>query len=218
VTPPPASYLVALRLAGRRCVVVGGGTVATSKVAGLLAAGARVVVIAPEVTPALREQPVEIVARPYSAGDLSGCWFAVAATGRAEVDRQVFAEAEAAGIYLNAADDPAACSAYLPAVVRHAPVTVAVSTDGTSPALAAVLRDRIAAAIGDEVGRVALVMGEARAALRRAGRASPGPGWRALADELLSRAGRGESGAELRGAARAWVEAAHCPRGSGQGE
>lgn len=101
-------------LHGRRAVVVGGGAVACRRIGVLRTFGAEVVVIAP----AWRE-PVEGVRwerRPYASGDLSGAFLAVAATGDREVNRAVGGEAQALGIPVSVADDPAACTFWFPAV------------------------------------------------------------------------------------------------------
>src|SRR6185437_5958070 len=96
----------------------------------------------------------------------------VTATGRPEVDGAVHDDAEAAGVWLNSADDRAHSSFILPAVHRDGSVTVAVSTGGLSPAFASWLRDRLAAECGEHAGALAALIGEARERLRRAGRPS----------------------------------------------
>ena len=146
-------YPVVLRLEGRRCLVVGGGGVARRKVEGLLASGAVVTVVAPVVDDELRADAagaggrLTIEERPYREQDLAGAWLAIAATDDAAVQQQVFDDGERAGVWVNAADDPERCALFLPAVHRRDPVIVAVSTEGTSPALAGWLRDRLAAAL-----------------------------------------------------------------------
>lgn len=179
------SYPVALVLDGRPCLVVGGGRVALRKTEGLLAAGGRVTVVAPEVDEAIRALPVEVELRRYAPGEAVRYWLVVTATGRPEVDRAVFADSDGAGVLVNAADDIPGCSFILPAVARHGPVSVAVSTDGTSPALAGWLRDRVAAVVGPEAATLASLLGQAREALRDAGRPSAGLPWRVLLDGVL---------------------------------
>src|ERR1700723_2987966 len=115
-------YPVNLVLEGRRCVVVGGGAVAARKVEGLVAAGAEVVVIAPEIGAPIRERGGTVVQRSYRLGDLDGAWLAIVATDDPAVNRLVRADGDAAGVWINAADDPTACSFTLPAVVRRGPV------------------------------------------------------------------------------------------------
>jgi uroporphyrin-III C-methyltransferase / precorrin-2 dehydrogenase / sirohydrochlorin ferrochelatase len=139
---PPVLYPVFLRLAGRRVLLVGGGTVAAAKLDGLLAAGALVTVVAPEIRPALQRPGVVLQRRPFDDGDVDGMWWVVAAAPP-EVNRRVQAAAEARRLFVNAVDDPAHASAYLGGVVRRDDVAVAISTGGRAPALAGLLREAI---------------------------------------------------------------------------
>ncbi len=179
---PDVLYPVNLVVEGRRCVVVGGGPVATRKVEGLIAAGAAVVVVAPQVSDPIRALGVEVVERPYRRGDLDEAWLALVATDDPEVNRSVRADAEAARVWVNAADDPPACSFTLPAVVRQGPVMVTVSTAGHSPALASWLRGQVAAQLGPEIGLLAEWLSEARAELKAAGRSTEDVDWRPALD------------------------------------
>ncbi len=176
------TYPVALVLRGKRCVVVGGGRVAARKVEGLLAAGAEVVVVAPEVGEEIRAQRVALVERPYRRGDLDGAWLALAATDDPEVNASVHADAEEARVWANTADAPGACSFTLPAVVRRGPVVVAVSTSGRSPALARWIRGEVAALLGPEVAELAEWLAEARDELKAAGRPTEDVDWRKTLD------------------------------------
>ena len=159
-------YPVFLNLRGRRAVVIGGGAVAEQKVRGLLAAGAHVTVVSPETTVGLStlaaENGIELRRRPYRAGDLAGAWLAIAATDDRTVNASVWAEAERAGVPLNAVDDVEHCSFIAPAIHREGDITVAVSTSGKSPALAARLRRRIANMIGGAEARFCALLGELR--------------------------------------------------------
>ena len=131
-----------LNLASRRVVVVGGGPVAASKLEALLAAGAVVTVVAPDVRPEIERAGVTVVRRPFEDADLDGAWWVVAAAPRV-VNRQVLAAAEARRVFVNAVDDPDHATAYLGGVVRRQGVTVAISTDGRAPALAGLLREAL---------------------------------------------------------------------------
>jgi uroporphyrin-III C-methyltransferase / precorrin-2 dehydrogenase / sirohydrochlorin ferrochelatase len=135
-------YPVFLRLTGRRVVVVGGGPVAAGKLDGLLAAGADVVVVAPDIRPELERPGVTLVRRAFEPADLDGAWWVVAAAPP-EVNRQVQAAAEARPLFVNAVDDPPNATAYLGGVVRRSGVTVAISTGGRAPALAGLLREAL---------------------------------------------------------------------------
>lgn len=185
-------FPVGLVVAGRPCLVVGGGRVAARKVDGLLACGARVTVIAPEIDDAIAARPeVTILRRGYRRGDVRGFRLAIAATGNAEVSAAVFDDGEAAGVWVNAADDPPNCSFTLPAILRRGPVTVAVATGGHSPALAAWLRDRLAAELDEGVGDLALELSSRRDAMHAAGAATEGVDWNPVIERLLDeRAGR----------------------------
>jgi siroheme synthase-like protein len=149
-------YFACLDLNGRDCLVVGGGTVGHEKASGLLASGARVTVVAPEISDDVAALPVELLHREYRASDLDGRRLVIAATSVEEVNRRVFADAEERNLFCNVADVPELCSFILPAVHRQGPIVVAVSTGGASPALAQVLRDQFASQIGDEHESLAL--------------------------------------------------------------
>lgn len=175
-------YPVNLVVAGRRCLVVGGGRVAARKVAGLLAAGADVAVIAAAVGPEVRASGAAWEERPYRAGDLEGAWLVISATNDPEVNRRVHDDAEAAGVWVNAADDPPSCSFVLPAVVRQGPVTVTIGTGGHSPALASWLKEHVAAHLGPEVADLAFLLSELRDRVRAEGRSTEDVDWRSVLD------------------------------------
>lgn len=179
-------YPVLLDLWDVDVLVVGGGPVAARKVAGLAAAGARVRVVAPKVTAELdRRHVAELRERQYERRDLDGVRLVVTATGVREVDAAVAAHARAAGIWVNAADQPADCTFILPAVARRDPITIAVSTDGASPALAQRLRDRAADLLSAEVVAVAGELAAQRAAIRAAGGSTEDVDWSPLIDRAL---------------------------------
>ena len=176
-------YPVNLRLTGRRCLVVGGGRVALAKVQGLLAAGALVRVVALEVDDELAALPgVEIERRPYVRGELTNERFVVAATDDPAVNRAVFDDGEACGVWVNAADDPEHCSATLAATVRRGPLVVTVSTGGHSPAMAAWMRRRLEAELGPELGVLTELVAEVRAELRARGLPTEGLAWQEAID------------------------------------
>jgi siroheme synthase-like protein len=159
--------------------------VAARKARGLLDCGAVVTVIAPEVGADMAAlNGITLERRRYAPDDAGRFRLVVTATGRPEVDATVSADAEAAGVWVNSADDRAHCSFILPSVHRDGPVTVAVSTSGVSPALASWLRRRLAAAAGD-VGTLAELMGEARARLKETGASTESVDWAAVLDGPL---------------------------------
>jgi precorrin-2 dehydrogenase len=184
----PTFYPVSLDVTGRACLVVGGGGVAARKARALIECGALVTVIAPSLGPEMEELTDRLQAverRAYASGDVAGFRLAVTATGRTDVDGAVYDDAEAAGVWVNSADDRAHSSFILPAVYRDGPVTMAVSTGGVSPAFASWLRNRLGSEYGDYAGTLAAVIGEARERLQRAGRPSDSVDWVALLDGQL---------------------------------
>ncbi len=181
-------YPVALDVAKRPCLVVGGGPVAARKARNLLECGASVTVIAPALSAemeALVSSLHTVERRRYEPGDATAFRLVVTATGIPDVDTAVFSDADAAGVWVNSADDPAHCSFILPAVHRDGPVTIAVSTGGLSPALSSWLRTRLASQCGEGLGPLAELLAEARTRLRGAGQQSDSVDWGALLDGPL---------------------------------
>jgi precorrin-2 dehydrogenase / sirohydrochlorin ferrochelatase len=200
VEPPGGAIvpcLLALDLTGRACVIVGGGAVAERKARTLLAAGAAVTVIALALTLGLAELAragrIVLRQRAYQVGDLAGAWLVVAATDRREVNAAVTADARTGGALVLVADAPGEGDVALPAVARRGRLTLAVATDGGSPALASILRDRLLATIGD--GLLALLdrVAQVREAELAAGRRHALARWRAaLGPETLALAECGQ--------------------------
>ncbi len=148
--PDGRYYAIFCDLRDRRCLVVGAGSVGLEKARGLVDCGAEVTVVAPEADQGIETLPVRWIRRAYESADLEGCFLACAATSVQEVNRRVFADAEARQVLCNVADVPELCSFILPAVHRRDPIAIAVSTGGASPALAQRIRDEVAARYGDE--------------------------------------------------------------------
>lgn len=138
---------VMLRMEGRTAVVVGGGQVAVRRVGALCRAGAKVIVIAPTVEPAIAESDATVLQRAYRPGDLAGTSLVVICTADAAVNQQVADDAKAAGILINRADLPEAGDILIPAHEHVGPLTVAVSTSGISAASAAAIRDELLAGL-----------------------------------------------------------------------
>jgi len=167
-------------------LVVGGGPVAARKARGLLECGATVTVIAPEVSMEMELlTPLTIARRTYEPGEAAAYRLVVTATGIADVDEAVYADADAAGVWVNCADDGRHSSFILPSVQRDGPLTVSVSTGGSSPALATWLRGRLAAQSGAGLGQLAELLGRARRQLHDAGRSTETVDWAALLDGPL---------------------------------
>jgi precorrin-2 dehydrogenase / sirohydrochlorin ferrochelatase len=163
-------YPVYLNLKARRVVVIGGGEIAERKIESLLDAEASILVISPEVTPRIAflsaQRRIEVVNRRYMPGDCASAALVLSATGDPEVSKAVYTEASALGVFINTADQPAQCSFIMPAVIRRGDIGVAISTSGTSPALAARLRRKISGVIGPEYARLAELLSRARPEIR----------------------------------------------------
>lgn len=166
-------YPVCLRLEGKRVLVVGGGSVALGRVRGLCAAGAVVHVVAPalhaELLQAAAAGELTLEQREVAPSDLEGARLVVCAVDDPEVSAQVIAAARARGIWCTAVDRPALCDFTMPSVGRRGPITIAVSTAGKAPALAAVLRRRFE----EQVHAEELALAEGVAVLRRVLPAGP---------------------------------------------
>ena len=158
-------------LTGRRCLVVGGGSVAERKVALLRECGATVEVVSPGATArlaALAEAgQIKLRRRPVRTSDIAGAFLVVAATDDPQVNSQVAVRARFAGGLVNVVDDPEACSFLVPSVVRRGDLTIAISTGGGSPALAKKLRQRLERTIGPEYEEFLAVLRELREQARR---------------------------------------------------
>jgi uroporphyrin-III C-methyltransferase / precorrin-2 dehydrogenase / sirohydrochlorin ferrochelatase len=162
--PQALIYPLSLRMQGRLAVVAGGGSVAVRRVAGLRAAGAHVLVVAPQLSPSLNDLAsrglVTARRRGYLATDLEGAWLVLACTDQPDVNAAIAADAERQRIWCVRADDAAASPAWVPAVGRSAGTTVAVNA-GRDPSRAAALRDRCVEAV-EAAGRCVAGQGHAR--------------------------------------------------------
>ena len=166
----PEYYPIYLNLTGKRCVILGGGTIAQGKIAALREAGASITIISPDATDGIKRaaQRGDVVfeQREYREGDLEGVFIAVAATNVWHVNRQIFEEAEARGVLLNVVDDPDQCTFIAPSIVRRDPITLAVSTGGASPALARKMRETLAEAPALKWADLAGALGQARRVIK----------------------------------------------------
>lgn len=181
------SIPVALHLAGRRCVVVGGGHVGVRRALQLRAGDAEVVLVSPTVWPAravdeLSARGVSWTEREYRDGDLQGAFLVVAATGRADIDRAVLAEAQRVGALVNHVSDADSGDLSFVATRDIGLIQVSVSTDGRTPALTRYLRDRLADEVADGYPDLVEMFSEARDEMRGAGRRTNHPGWDAALD------------------------------------
>jgi precorrin-2 dehydrogenase / sirohydrochlorin ferrochelatase len=163
-------YPVYLNLKNKRVVVIGGGEVAERKIESLLGTDASIIVISPQVTPRIQtlaeQNQIGLHVRAYAPGDCDGATLVLSATDDLKASEQVFRDATKAGAWVNTADQPSRCGFIMPAVVRRGDVTIAISTGGTSPGLAARLRQKIAGIIGPEYGQLARLLSQARPGIR----------------------------------------------------
>jgi precorrin-2 dehydrogenase/sirohydrochlorin ferrochelatase len=155
-----AGYLIELELRGKLALVVGLGSVGRRKARGLVEAEARVLAVDPGPTDPAPDG-VELRAEPYRPGHLDGIALVFAAA-TAEVNRRVVADARERALWVNAASEPGSGDFRVPATWRDGPVTLAVSTSGASPALAATLRDRAASALGPRAAELAILLARLR--------------------------------------------------------
>ena len=182
----PVPYPVNLCLDGQPVLVVGGGPVAARKVEGLLRAGACVTVVAPAAVDAISENPeVAWLRRLYRPAEAAYYRLVVTATSDPAVNAQVAGDCEAAGVFVNSADDPANCTFTLPSVARRGDLQVAVSTGGRSPALARWLRKRIEREIDSGYSMLLDLLAETREEAKIAFETSEIPGWEAALDNGL---------------------------------
>ena len=219
-TPPSPElhrdFPVVLDVTGWRCLVVGGGPVAARRAAALRSGGARVTVVAPDLTDALevlagetspggRGPVLAVERRPYRPGEAARYQLVATATGRPEVDAAVVADAVGAGVLVAGAGRAAPGTVRLPAVHRSGAVTLAVSTAGTSPALARWLCDRLAGCLPPDLPTIAALVDEARTAHREAGHPTGATDWASLLDHHvvpLVEAGRVDEAREILRSAR----------------
>lgn len=164
-------YPIFLDLKDKHVSVIGGGDVALRKVHDLIEAGAFVTVVSPALHPELlrlseeRDNPI-IIRRDYYPGDLEGAVLAFSATDSAEINAAVYREASERGIFINAVDDPEHCSFIIPSSFTRGDLTVAVSTGGASPAMAAKVRRLLERSLPENIGDMLEALKESRNILK----------------------------------------------------
>lgn len=150
----PIYYPIWLDLSGKRCVVVGGGSVAERKIAALLNSNAYVIVISPVITPAISEWidkgQLEGILEGYDSQYSMDAFLVIAATSSTKVNEQVYEDAVARGQLINRVDCPEQSNFIVPAVIRRGKLTMAVSTSGASPSLAGEVRHKLEQEYGHE--------------------------------------------------------------------
>lgn len=159
-------FPIFLKLEGRRCLVVGAGSIAEGKIRGLLQAGASVEVVAPWAVPQIQEWfgqgILDWKPRNFEPNDLGEVFLVIAATPSREVNTQIFQEARLRNVLCNSVDDPENCDFYYGAVVQRGDLQIAISTNGRSPALAQRLRQELEEQFGPEYETWLQELGAAR--------------------------------------------------------
>ncbi len=157
---------ISIKLAGKRCLIVGGGPVAERKVTYLLKYGAEVVVVSPTVTVGLKKLAagglLTCIMSKYKSDFLDRCFLAVGAAGDRNVNAALASDCKKRNILVNIADSPEESSFLIPAVLQRDLLQIAVSTGGSSPALARRLRDELGKEYGPDYGRFAVALSELR--------------------------------------------------------
>ncbi len=145
-----------LKLQGRSVLIVGGGPIAEQKLAGLIEAEALITLVAPQITPAIRQHAragsIQWIAREFRRSDLDRTFLVIAATGEPRINEDIFREADRRNILCNAVDEPERCHFYYGSVVRRGDLQIAISTNGKSPALAQRLRVELEAFVDSAYG------------------------------------------------------------------
>jgi len=152
-----AKYPIFLELSGRRAVVIGGGAVAVRKAQSLLAAEARLVVVAEHVddilTTLCARSEAELVKSKYSKNYLAGAVLAIAATNNRQLNKQIYKDCQELEILCNVVDEPELCDFFVPAVVKRGDLQIAIGTEGYCPAYAGHLRKKLEGTFSDKHSR-----------------------------------------------------------------
>ncbi len=155
--PAMAKYPIFLELGSRRVVVIGGGAVAVRKVQALLAAGARVVVVAERIddmlTAQCRDTDVELIKSKYSKNYLAGALLAIAATNNHPLNKQIYKDCQELEVLCNVVDVPELCDFFVPAVVKRGDLQIAIGTEGRCPAYAGHLRKKLEGIFTEQHGQ-----------------------------------------------------------------
>jgi len=159
------------QLRGRACLLVGGGDVAERKARLLLDAGAQLTVNAltfiPQFTAWAAEGMLTLVEGEFSETLLDECWLAIAATDNDAVNQRVSDAAETRRIFCNVVDPPKEASFIMPSIIDRSPLMVAISSGGTSPVLARLLREKLESLLPQHLGHVAKFAGQLRSRVKR---------------------------------------------------
>ncbi len=152
-----AKYPIFLELSGRRVVVIGGGAVAVRKAQALLAAGARLVVVAKQIdnilTVLCQGKNAELIKSRYSKDYLAGAVLAIAATNNHQLNKQIYKDCQELEVLCNVVDEPELCDFFVPAVVKRGDLQIAIGTEGRCPAYAGHIRKKLEKIFTEEHGQ-----------------------------------------------------------------
>ncbi len=164
-------YPVFLKLAGKKCIVVGGGPVAAIKVKKLLESKADVTVISPVLTKELQEsaakKSIDVLQREFGRGDLKDAFLVISATDCEETNRIIADEARRMRVFCNVVDNPGLCDFHVPSVYRAGDLKIAVSTNGKSPAVARKIKEELSQLYGPEIADILENLGSLRRKLEK---------------------------------------------------
>jgi len=142
-----AKYPIFLELSGRRVVLIGGGAVAIRKFQKLLTSKARLLVVAEKIDDALaalcQSSGAEVIKSKYSKDYLNGAVLAIAATNDHKLNKQIYKDCQELEILCNVVDEPELCDFFVPAVVQHGDLQIAIGTEGACPAYAGHIREKL---------------------------------------------------------------------------
>jgi precorrin-2 dehydrogenase/sirohydrochlorin ferrochelatase len=214
-------YPLFMDLGGRECLVVGAGAVAARKARSLLDCGAVVTVVgeAPAAAfRALERRGVVLRERRFRASDVGRQALVIAATDDRSVNAAVSAAARRRGIPVNAVDDPPNCTFIVPAVVRRGDLTVAISTGGKSPAAARLVKEQIAALLGEEHAALVRLLGAHRGRMKDLvqGQGRRARAWKRMLEDGVLESLRKRDTAGAEGTVRRCIADATCGN-TGQG-
>lgn len=163
----PVYHPIFLNLEQRKVLIVGGGAIALEKVASLVPSGAKLMVLSPEINESIdqlrSEGKLVWIQGIFSPESLEGYFMVIAATDDPEVNAQIFQLADDRNMLVNSVDDPDHCNFIMAAIAKSGPLQVAISSSGTSPALAQLIRGQIARdLLTEEAGELAKFLGSNR--------------------------------------------------------
>ncbi len=159
-------YPVFLKLAGKKCIVAGGGLVAKNKVEKLLESKASITIISPVLSKDLdalaMKKSLHVLKRKFRKRDLKDAFLVIIATDSRETNQWIANAAREAGILCNVADEPMLCDFYMPAVYQVGDLKIAISTNGKSPAVAKKIKQELSKLYGPEIAEILESLGKLR--------------------------------------------------------